>query len=445
MEQVCGFSGDGCHAGRFFWGRKRIFTGKRSITILLIFLMLFLLAGCQAPQAASSAEEQVKIAIATDLHYLAPTLTDQGEYFHSFVRQGDGKVIQYIEEITDAFCSEMLEKKPDILILSGDLTLNGAVESHNALIQKLNTLQEAGIQVLVIPGNHDVDREYAVSFRNDSVDKVTALTSQEFLALYEPFGPEQAISRDAETFSYSVRVCPDLSVIALDANCFGQGFVKKGTLQWLETQLKTAQEENAAVITVSHQNLYAHNPVLSFGYQLYNAADLLELLEKYGVKCHFSGHIHAQSIYQASVTEIVTSSLAVSPIQYGWVECTEDELTYHTVQTDVAGWAAEQGSTDAELLSFAEYADDFFREIGENQVLSAFAESDLSDAEKKLLADTFNELNAAYFAGREPDCEALQQGLALWGQQEGTFFLQYIKTLTDAGADRTSAVISLKP
>ena len=386
--------------------------------------------------------ESVSIIVATDIHYLSPELTDGGTYFMESVANGDGKVVHYIKEITDAFFAELVQRKPDYLILSGDLTFNGAVKSHEDLIEKLKQLQESGIQVLVIPGNHDVDSQYAVSFQDGGAQKADALTSAEFADIYHAFGPDQAISRDAATFSYCVQAAEDLRIILLDANSYGIGYLKDVTLTWLERELQQAQEAGNRVITVSHQNLYAHNDKLSFGYQLYNANDLQKLLNEHNVLCHLSGHIHAQSIVNGSVPEIVTSSLAVSPIQYGVLEYTEEFLSYNVAQVDVSGWAEATGSTDPNLLDFSRYAQNYFIDNCRRQVRKMFTDSDLTEAEIELLAQTFAELNQDYFAGENPDYEKLKQGIGLWNEQEGTFLLSYIETILGTKPNRRSLTLS---
>ena len=389
-------------------------------------------------RASAAAPTPVSIAVATDLHYLSPALTDHSEYFMQSIEGGDGKVVQYIDEITDAFFAELTESKPDYLILSGDLTFAGAVKSHEALIEKLHTLQESGIQVLVIPGNHDIDREYAIEFRDGGAQKTEALTSLQFAEMYWEFGPAQAISWDRVTFSYTIQAAEGLRIILLDANSYGTGWLKDVTLAWLEQELQQAQEQGDRVITVSHQNLYAHNAELSVGYQLSNAGELQPLLEEYGVLCNLSGHIHAQNIVNGQVPEIATSSLAVSPNQYGILTYTAQSLTYRTTQVDVADWAEKTGCTDANLLDFSQYTESFFTDNCRRQVREMFAGSGLSEEEIALLAETFAELNQAYFAGRATDYETLKEGIGLWCEQEGSFLLRYIKTILNANWDRQS-------
>ena len=49
--------------------------------------------------------------IASDLHYQSPLMTDFGEAFQNFVRNDDGKVVEYVDSITDAFLAETAEKQ----------------------------------------------------------------------------------------------------------------------------------------------------------------------------------------------------------------------------------------------------------------------------------------------------------------------------------------------
>ena len=104
---------------------------------VIIFLLL-ILPICFAPSAC--AEDGYSLLIATDLHYLAPALTDHGSYFTALTESSDGKLMRYIEEITDAFLAEAAAQKPEALLLTGDLSFNGALLSHAALAEKLRAL-----------------------------------------------------------------------------------------------------------------------------------------------------------------------------------------------------------------------------------------------------------------------------------------------------------------
>ena len=81
-----------------------------------------------------------EIIITSDIHYLAKELTDFGKAFEDMVSSGDGKVTTYVWEIMDAFLNEVIERRPQALIITGDLTLEGERQSHEALAERLGKM-----------------------------------------------------------------------------------------------------------------------------------------------------------------------------------------------------------------------------------------------------------------------------------------------------------------
>ena len=140
-------------------------------------MLISLLALMAALLPAARAEEGHTFVIATDLHYISPALTDHGAYFTRMLEKGDGKVTAYIDDLTDAFLQEVIARRPDCLILSGDLTFNGARKSHEDLAAKLHQVRDARIPVYVIPGNHDLHSYMSASFEGDAFTRVPSLTS----------------------------------------------------------------------------------------------------------------------------------------------------------------------------------------------------------------------------------------------------------------------------
>lgn len=69
-------------------------------------------------------DRNLSMVVTTDVHYFAPSLTDNGKAFEKYVAAGDGKQLAYSDEITDAFLADVEAKKTDVLIISGDLTNN---------------------------------------------------------------------------------------------------------------------------------------------------------------------------------------------------------------------------------------------------------------------------------------------------------------------------------
>lgn len=388
-------------------------------------------------------QSAVSIMIASDIHYLASEYL--GDYFKEPAAIFDGKATHYSNEYFDAFLKEVMEKQPAAVILSGDLTLNGSKKSHEEIIEKLTTIQEAGIEVLVIPGNHDVDSG-AGDYSGEEPVYVENYTSDDFMTAYKDFGPAKAISQDETTFSYMYQVTPYLRLLMLDTNCYGKCYVHDETLVWIEEELKKAQSQGCDVIAVSHQNLHIHNEMLYFTYQLYNADKLFALYEKYNVKLNMSGHIHVQSIVtDSTIPEITIGSLAVPNTNYGELTYDGKCISYETKQTDVESYAASIGSDNDDLLNYAEYSRSYFEEVARLQTYAQLSESGLPQEDMDLLADTFGKINSAYFAGETINQSDYAEGIELWRtSQKGNFIQKYIETmLKGTKTDNRSLIIEL--
>ncbi|MBO5201042.1 MAG: metallophosphoesterase [Clostridia bacterium] len=404
---------------------------KKLISLLLCALLLCPLSGC------GRVEADLDIWVATDNHYISPTLHPDDEYFMKVLNNADGKITHYSVEIIDALIADAKENLPDLLILSGDLTLNGARQSHLELAEKLAELEKSGVQVLVIPGNHDLNST-GVSFENGQALAVEGVDGEGFKEIYKDFGYTEAISRDEATFSYVAEAEGKLRIFMLDSNSLGKCRLQNDTYKWLEKELKAAKRGGYRTVAVTHQNLFVHNELLSFGYQLYDAEKLLPLFQKHGVKCNFSGHIHTQSIVEeGGVTEIVTSAATMSPIQYGRVHYDGSSLSY-----EVCGLSVKEDGGNPHLADIKKYSADFFEELSRNQIYRGLAESGLSAADINLLAETYAKINTLYFAGQRVDTSLFKEGLELW-QKQDSFVKSYIETMISDRGDDLKITVNL--
>jgi len=405
---------------------------KRTLSLLLSILLLLPSLACCGRRKL---EEPIEFIIANDIHYISPTLLGDGEFFRNPTGRADGKVVHYITDITDAFIAEVIEKKPQALILAGDLTLNGALVSHTELANKLAAVKNAGIDVLVIPGNHDFDKT-AVDYSGDSLKEAEGSTASDFYEIYDPLLPE-TVSREEGTFSYIYEASEDLWVLMLDTNTYAECYVMENTFEWAEEQLGIARESGIDVIAVSHQNIYKHSDLLSFGYQLYNGTNLQSLYEKYSVICNFSGHIHVQSIIDEDLPEIATSSLAVTGLHYGKITYNGKMLNYSAETLGVAKEA--EGYAD-----FSEYATYFFEKIAIGQAHDALGDSGLPESEIELMAKTYAEINSAYFEGKKIDPKSYAEGIDLWRTKSDSFISRYIDSMLENTKKEQSIKIRLK-
>ncbi len=89
------------------------------------------------PQAPEEPYIPPRLILATDLHYQSALAGDGGEAFRLFVERSDGKVVQYLPELLEAFLDEVIEERPSALVLSGDITMNGERLNHEELAARL--------------------------------------------------------------------------------------------------------------------------------------------------------------------------------------------------------------------------------------------------------------------------------------------------------------------
>ncbi len=365
---------------------------------LLLFAPVMFLSGC-----GENSPEETVIFHATDIHYISQTLTDNSQRFIDMLYEGDGKVIQYIDQITDAFVSEVKEKRPDVLLLGGDVTFNGEKQSHIDFAAKLKEIEKNGTDVLIIPGNHDIDYPFSYRYEGDNYYLTDRITKEDWEDIYGDFGLKEAYSRDTDSLSYFYKVNNKVTVLALDSGNIFYPYFSDETLRWIEEELEKI-EEGVTVISLSHQSLADHFTGTSFRneYTVLNGQRAVDILNKYGVKLNLSGHIHRQDVYrdEGGLTDIATGSMAVLDNPYGEIICTDDMIKYARKSTDVEEWAARNGVTDENLLNFTQYSRDFFTGSTKAKFLGRFMQSgDVSQEDREAAAEYIAAFNAAYFSG----------------------------------------------
>ncbi len=397
------------------------------------------------------------IVIASDIHYYSPELTDYGEAFEEMQKGDDGKLVNYIPQLLDAFTAEMEGLKPSAVILSGDLTLNGEKRGHEALARKLEILEEKGVKVLVIPGNHDINNYFSASYFGKEKEPADIVDPQGFYDIYRRFGYDQAKSRDEDSLSYVYELDEKNWLLMLDSaqyeplNKVG-GRIKEETLVWMKKQLDEAREQGITVIPIAHHNLLKESILYPTDCTLENSQDVIPLLESYRVPLYISGHLHLQrtkthkpepgesgDVYH--ISEVVADSFAISPCRYGVLQWTEDgRLVYTPKAMDVEGWAKEEGISDENLLHFKEYGVKVLTEVVSSQVSDKIKNLPKEQVEK--MAGLYGDINKAYCEGVPVDAREIRSGEAyrLWQRNlpESRMFAEIGKILKDTGYDHNT-------
>ncbi len=382
--------------------------------------------------------EKFTLAIATDLHYLSSELRDDGEAFELMTRFSDGALTQYGDEIFEAFLSEMLISRPDAVLITGDLTFNGEKKSHEHLAEGFERLWEAGIEVYMFPGNHDLENPMSGSYLGDEAMPAENVSRDDFCRIYAASYADSyhILFRDTSSLSFVYAPADDLWLVCTDINGNGMpGVLTDNVLAWAESVLDKAQRKGVRVIGVTHQNLFAHNGLLSAGFVMEGAERLAQLYRETGVHLNLSGHMHIQHTKEVDgITEIVTSALMIPPCQYGMLTVKGDMASYRSNVIDVAAWARRSGNDNPDLLNFPEFAASFYQNAQRRRLEPELDDLEVKEPEKEELISAMGSLNQAFFAGTLKDLTERDAFRERWQEKlPGNFWNDYIGSIFDEG------------
>ncbi|HHT7738598.1 TPA: metallophosphoesterase [Streptococcus suis] len=398
---------------------------KKKIVLLLgaiavIVLIWSAIAG-QRQQSYVEAElrYQDKIWIITDLHYLSQDLFDDGEAFSYIEKTAAGKDLRYGKERMEALVEQVEREEPSLLLVSGDLTLNGEKQSMVELSQYFTQIEEQGTEVLVILGNHDIASGWARAFKGDQQVVTDQVTAQQFSDIFDDHGYQQASSRDQASLSYLAKPFSNAWFLMIDSNIYSDGSgkgapptngrIKRETLDWIEVQLQAAKEAGVSLIPVVHHNVLQQHAMLSKGYTLDNAADLKAVFNQYGIQFGFLGHTHSQNIVeedlgQVSYTEVVNGAFSIYPAIIGQLSLGNASIHYQKTQLDMASWTEKHQPSDPNLQDHVKYLQTVFDNTSDIMVHNVLNDERWYDGET---ADAISQFimpaNRAYFSGEKLD------------------------------------------
>jgi 3',5'-cyclic AMP phosphodiesterase CpdA len=293
----------------------------------------------------------VKIAVLSDLHYMEPSLLKaDGSAFQMYLMQ-DPKLLAESGAILQQIIHKLLAEKPDLVLISGDLTKDGELISHKSLIKQLEILRLNKIKVLVVPGNHDINNPDAKLFDGDNTTPVTGITPDDFKSLYSDYGYRNAISRDPNSLSYVSEPVKDLRILALDANeyynntpeyCVTAGNIKDGTMLWAKEQLADAKARGKTVIAMMHHGIVEHfmgESVIFKDYLVDDWGAKADELMQAGLKVIFTGHFHANDAIERtmgdlSLIDIETGSPVIWESPYRIIKLINNKLYINTKHID---------------------------------------------------------------------------------------------------------------
>ncbi len=336
----------------------------RTKTLLTLYCSLFLLCGSYLSVSSQSYNKnipnhnlakrqnhqendphKVSFMVWSDLHYFSPQLIiNEGAALDAYLAQ-DRKMITESSHLMQSLVDKVLEMKPDYMLVPGDLTKDGEELSHTELAAMFKRIEENGTEVLVVPGNHDINNPHAASFDGDISTPVDYVSPEQFENIYADYGYNQAELRDEHSLSYLEKFSDDSPfwLLALDVCHYDNnipngspetaGSIKEETMAWIEEIMQEANEKGIEVMAMMHHGMlehYNYHSAVLPEYMIENWEAISEKLANLGMSVVFTGHSHAQDITQKItskgyvINDVETGSLVTYPCPYRWCEFNED-------------------------------------------------------------------------------------------------------------------------
>ena len=296
--------------------------GSRLLSLLLAVVLVFTLT-VPALAAEKPQDMNLRIAVMSDLHYLSPDMiADTEDFEHAF--NSDRKLLKESSSVLHEMLERVRADKPDILLVSGDLTKDGEQECHAALAKQLQQLQQdvPGLKIYVINGNHDIRNYNAKNFNTADGKAVPATRTEpeDFKRIYDfvysdptvlaTFTPAEG--NKAGGLSYVARPVEGLTVIAMDTCRYSSdntsngddehetsGAISADLEKWVIEQTAAAKARGDLVIGLEHHGLVPHFDVQPTILPMYLVNGYERIAQEYadaGMSVVFTGHMHAVDI-----------------------------------------------------------------------------------------------------------------------------------------------------
>ena len=339
--------------------------GRRRAAAILGAMLFLPALTCRAEDAGT-----IRAVVVSDLHYTREMHEGgslaAGAYFAA--------------AITDTLAAEVISLHPDVFIMTGDNTNNGREEDARSLVSKMQRIKDAGIQVILVPGNHDFNHA----------------DMEAYAEIYGPLADPS--EEDPASLSYAV-VMDDYLFLAMDDSSLtlgGYGQLREETVAWLLDMLSSHPDKHA--VFLSHHNVLAGGGSEGArSYQIQNP-ELKGMLEEAGVSLILSGHLHSGMILQeGEIFEIVSPMLFSGKHVLGLLTLDEDGASYETRPMDLARFG-DEGL--AEALEETEQQGAQRTTLVMERILE---EEEVPEADRPGILDLISRFFASYEAGTMGD------------------------------------------
>lgn len=326
---------------------------KKNFALKALSLILVVsIAAAFAPPKANANDSKLRLGVVSDIHYYPASLKgSRGEEWKKFLNESQKQYDEndsLIENALDGMLENFKRGERNFVLVPGDLTKDGELEAHRRLAEKLESFEEnTGVQVLVVPGNHDVNNSNACTFENGKREPASPTSPEQFREIYKNLGYDLADSfftpapgKKGGGLSYAATL-GDYRLIAIDSCMYSEdngaerdehmtdGRIGGELLEWVLEECARAKEQGLTIIGSEHHSVLPHSDIMEATIWAFVVKDWLktaDILADAGMHFVFSGHIHANDInYHISdngeaIYDILTPSLTNFPNFYRIVE-----------------------------------------------------------------------------------------------------------------------------
>lgn len=354
-----------------------------------------------ADEVAARPADGLTIGVMSDPHYFpAEYQGTRAEDYQSQI-SGDLRLMGENEALTEAAVDQMIADDesgehplPSVLLVTGDLSSEGEQTSHEGFAEQMTRLQEAGVTVLVIPGNHDLYNDSAMTFQDDTQvrDNGTGelyTTEAEFRDIYASMGYDEEATKAAVDdnpiesieyyrpvedgqiadcqggLSYVARLEGGVALVMIDTEVYttdfngnsvaagsGGGMMSDALRDWVKSEAAELTSEGYTIVAGVHHPVLDHQTTAETefvtdrvdvqsgegGTAKDNANVIATELADAGIHYVFSGHMHENDVasYTTAAGNVIydmeTGGLCAYPSPYRYATITTTEAGETTLE-----------------------------------------------------------------------------------------------------------------
>ena len=283
----------------------------------------------------------MKLFVMTDIHLYSKRnwLSNPYEWERKATQMQMRESEDIIREALDVV---VRDNDTNTVLITGDLTDNGEINSHEDLLKIFEEYTQKGLRILVTTSTHDyrelTDTPFSAPDENKGFSYgydenynykpfLPCACREDLRKWYAPYGRDEALSIHHDSMSYSYELDDKHRLIAINDDFITnrknrQRGLDDSLIEWIIREAKKAKEEGKTIVCFTHHPILTPSPI----YKLIGARDMLannleiaNLFADNGINVIYTGHSHIHDIeYHKSengnlLYDISTGALVGSP------------------------------------------------------------------------------------------------------------------------------------